>query len=338
MKQRIVCRADGNKDIGYGHFFRLLALIEILKNDFNCVYAINKPDDVVKLHLNRTGVEIIELNIDFNYKQQGSGNDMPFDMNGKILETDIIVVDGYHFGKLYQEGLSLTNEVQVFVDDLLMEYPNAAAIINHAPGIDKNFIKSNPKMLSGLEYTFLRKDFFAEFIPNKESAGNIYVSMGGADKNSLSISICQSLLQTGLFRNIHVICTENFDPLQLNKLKVLSEWQPVFLHFNLSASELISVMNQCEYAFVSASTVLIEAYSRGLKCFTGYTIDNQNLMYNGFVNERLAIGLGDLCKFSISQISKKIKAASFHGIDVCIKPLNSAENFISLFKFLTRAV
>jgi hypothetical protein len=258
-------------------------------------------------------------------------------MSGKIFETDIIVVDGYHFQKSYQEELALTNATQVFVDDLLIEYPHASAVINHAPGIDKNFIKNHPKMLSGLDYTFLRKDFFDVFIPNSESYRNIYVSMGGADKNSLSISVCESLLQTGLFRNILVICTENFDPLHLNKLKKLSVRQPVFLHFNLSGKEVISVMNQCEYAFVSASTVLIEAYSRGLKCFTGYTIENQNLIYNGFVNERLAIGLGDFSKFNVSQISAKIKTSSFSGIDVCIKPLNSSENFINLFKFLSRA-
>jgi len=258
-------------------------------------------------------------------------------MSGKIFETDIIIVDGYHFGKFYQEELALTNAIQVFVDDLLQEYPHAIAVINHAPGIDKNFLKSHPKILSGLDYIFLRKDFFDEFVPNKESYRNIYVSMGSADKNSLSISVCESLLQTGLFRNIHVICTENFDPLQLKRLKILSERQPVFLHFNLSGKELISVMNQCEYAFVSASTVLIEAYSRGLKCFTCYTIANQNLMYNGFKNERLAIGLGDLCKLSVSQISEKIKSASFNGIEVCIKPLNSTKNFISLFKLLSSA-
>jgi UDP-2,4-diacetamido-2,4,6-trideoxy-beta-L-altropyranose hydrolase len=337
VKQRIIFRADGNEDIGYGHFFRLLGLLDILKDDFNCIFAINRPDNIINQHLKITGIEIIALNVDFDYKQQGSSNDMPFDMSGKIFETDIIIVDGYHFGKLYQEELALTNAIQVFVDDLLEEYPHAKAVINHAPGIDKNFLKSHPKMLSGLDYIFLRKDFFDEFMPSNESYRNIYVCMGGADKNSLSISVCESLLQTGLFRNIHVICTENFDSLQLKKLNILSDREPVILHFNLSGKEVISVMNQCEYAFVSASTVLIEAYSRGLKCFTGYTIANQNLMYNGFIKERLAIGLGDLCTLSSSQISAKIKAASFNGIDVCIKPLNSTKNFINLFKFLSSA-
>ncbi|MEO5998765.1 MAG: hypothetical protein ABIN89_18490, partial [Chitinophagaceae bacterium] len=47
------------------------------------------------------------------------------------------------------------------------------------------------------------------------------------------------------------------------------------------------------HAFVSASTVLIESYSRGLKCFTGYYVNNQKFIYDGFVHEKMAIGLGD---------------------------------------------
>ena len=39
MKPKIYIRADGNSGIGLGHVIRSLALAEMLKEDFNCIFA-----------------------------------------------------------------------------------------------------------------------------------------------------------------------------------------------------------------------------------------------------------------------------------------------------------
>ena len=37
--QKIIFRADAGAGIGYGHFIRSLALADMLKNDFDCVFS-----------------------------------------------------------------------------------------------------------------------------------------------------------------------------------------------------------------------------------------------------------------------------------------------------------
>ena len=41
MKQRIYFRADAGREIGYGHFIRTLALADMLKDDFDCVFVLS---------------------------------------------------------------------------------------------------------------------------------------------------------------------------------------------------------------------------------------------------------------------------------------------------------
>ena len=43
MKQRIYFRADAGREIGYGHFIRTLALADMLKDDFDCVFVTQSP-------------------------------------------------------------------------------------------------------------------------------------------------------------------------------------------------------------------------------------------------------------------------------------------------------
>ncbi|MDR1895166.1 MAG: UDP-2,4-diacetamido-2,4,6-trideoxy-beta-L-altropyranose hydrolase, partial [Prevotellaceae bacterium] len=39
MKRKIIFRADAGLNIGYGHFIRSLALADMLKNDFDILFA-----------------------------------------------------------------------------------------------------------------------------------------------------------------------------------------------------------------------------------------------------------------------------------------------------------
>ena len=45
MKKRILFRADANVQIGYGHFVRTLALADMLKDDFECVFYTQEPTE-----------------------------------------------------------------------------------------------------------------------------------------------------------------------------------------------------------------------------------------------------------------------------------------------------
>ena len=48
MKKKIYFRADAGQSIGYGHFIRTLALADMLKDDFDCVFFTQTPTDYQK--------------------------------------------------------------------------------------------------------------------------------------------------------------------------------------------------------------------------------------------------------------------------------------------------
>lgn len=332
--QRIVFRADGNHTIGFGHVYRTLALAGMLHNDFECVFAINRPDGFIKDQISKV-CQVISLDTEYNYPlpdKMNAENQLPFDLQNVVDERDIVVVDGYHFGMGYQQGLKTTGCKQVWLDDLLRDYPFADAIINHAPGVDAEDYNTNARLCLGLEYAILRKPFFLPLKPKDYTNKIAYISLGGSDYFGFTLKICKGLLTTESFNHLHILCSVQFEETLLNDLRQLAKTHPITLHFNLTAEQIVEVMDACTHAFISASTVLIESYSRGLKCFAGYYTQNQHLIYNGFVQNHLAGGLGDLNTITEAHINHLLAAEA--EIEVLGKPLNSTHNFINLFQSL----
>lgn len=330
--QRILFRADGNRTIGFGHVYRTLALAGMLNNDFECVFAINRPDGFIKDQISKV-CQVINLDTEYNYPipdKMTTQNQLPYDLQGVLREDDIVVVDGYHFGAEYQQGLKNTGCKQVWIDDLLRDYPFADAIINHAVGIEAAQYTTNARLALGLEYAILRKPFFSPLKPKDYTNKVAYISLGGSDYFGFTLKICKGLLATNSFNQVHILCSAQFEEGLLSDLRQLAKNHPITLHFNLSAEQIVEVMDVCTHAFVSASTVLIESYSRGLICFAGYYTQNQHLIYNGFIKNQLASAIGDFNTVTEQDIKNLV--ATDTEIKVLDKPLNSQQNFIKLFR------
>ncbi len=331
--QRIVFRADGNHTIGFGHVYRTLALAGMLREDFECVFATNRPDRNTVEQIEKV-CKVISLDTNYNYPlpdKMTAENQIPFDLQNVIGEKDIVVVDGYHFGDKYQQGLKNIGCKQVWLDDLLRDYPFADAIINHAPGITAKDYTTNARLALGLEYAILRKPFFRPFEKDYDKRV-AFISMGGSDFYGFTHKIGNALIAEGSFKHLHILCSLQFDEKLREALYELANNHPVTLHFNLDAEAIVKLMKKCTHAFVSASTVLIESYSRGLICFAGYYTQNQHLIYSGFINNRLAGGMGDFN--TVTGQSIKDLVAVEDKIEELDKPLNSVENFIELFNSL----
>lgn len=337
MKRKIILRADGGSKIGLGHVFRLLALAEMLKDVFECVFAINNPDSFTLTQIKNVCHDVIVLN-------NGIENDLPdnnkaneeivFDLAPYITGNTIIVTDGYLFGEKYQIAVKATGAKLVCIDDLGEINFYADIIINHAPGVeaDKYKKQSYTKLFTGIDYAIIRKPFFNKLIKKDDKDNNAFISLGGSDFFQNTKKLVELLLPYQEFKQLNILCSASFDNAHLKYLEQLQlNERRIKLHYNINADDLVALLDHCTHSFVAASTVLIESFSRGLKCFTGYYTKNQMFIYNGFIKMQYAEALGSFAEITPSIFEKAIQQ---ENIQVLKAPLESSNNLKSIFSSL----
>jgi len=152
-KRKVILRADGNQKIGMGHFVRTLALGEMLKNDFYCVYATQKPTDYQKREVNDVCKEIIELPDNLSHFIQ---------FLDYLEGNEIVVLDNYYFDTDYQQEIKNKGCKLVCIDDMHDKHYLADVVINHAEGLNENDFSREgyTKLFRGLNYALLRSPFF----------------------------------------------------------------------------------------------------------------------------------------------------------------------------------
>lgn len=336
--RKVILRADGNNNIGLGHVYRLLALAEILKNDFNCIFAINEPDDFVVSQITKVCSCLIFLKSKTDYKVPDKlkpGEEILFDLQEHLTGDEIVVTDGYLFGTNYQAAIKATGAKLVCIDDMATTNFYADVVINHAPGVDKKSykIQTYTKVLTGLEYAIIRPPFFNNLTTESNIENNIFISLGGADYFEYTLKVVGLLLQLDSFKILNVLTTSSFGKPLLKKLEMLSfKFPNIQLSFNLDAVQLVKVLDNCSHALVAASTVLLEAYSRGLKCIAGYYTKNQKLIYEGFITENLAVGVGHFSELSNKNFIKAYAVSN--QVQMRKSPLSSQMNIKNIFSAL----
>lgn len=335
--KRVILRADGHANTGFGHVFRLLALAQILKGHFECIFITNKPERFVIDAIEETCFSAVFLTNDepVHLPDQSKPDDeIAFDLGEFLDGSEIVVTDGYLFGLHYQCAVKNSGATLVSIDDLAESHFYSDIVINHAPGVNKSAyrIQSYTRLLLGLDYAILRPPFF-EPLKKKRNSLRAFISLGGSDFYGFSAVIADLLLKLNQYDEVHVLGSSSFSTQLIEKLNRLqSQSDRIKLHFNVDALQIVKILDSCSHAFVSASTVLLEAYSRGLKCFTGYFINNQKFIYDGFTQQGLAVGLGQFQELDFEKIQLGLNFQK--DLRILEAPLNSAHRFRSLFHSL----
>lgn len=337
-RRRVVLRADGNEKMGWGHVYRLISLAQLLNKYFECVFVISSPvDEFVVAEINKACSSCIILYNDASHRLPdtiASGEELSFDLDEVLSGDEIVVTDGYLFGKRYQQIVKAKGCSLVCIDDFGAAEFFADAVINHAPGAETlpYQLQSFTKLCTGLDYALLRETFFTplKLKPERKVA---FVSLGGSDFWGYTLKMARYLEALSVFREIHILTTSSFKSSLLNDLRVFKTEasSDVVLHSNLNSEDLVVVLDNCTHAFVSSSTVLIESFSRGLKCFCGWYTENQKNLYNGFVANRFALGMGSFERLDQRALNQALNQE--HLIHYRTEPF-SRESLIDLFQSL----
>lgn len=291
---RLKVLAEANPIIGLGHFVRSIALAQMV-SDLLDVEFYSFDDTLTRNTLEELSFKSLKIS---------STNDFVSYIN----QGDLVLMDGYDYDLDFQEEIRSRCHKLFFIDDKHDRPLSADYIINHAPGITEEDYKvtRDSIFLLGSEYALLRPYFFEKRHIRREGVSHVVVSFGGADPQNLSYEVAKILLSFNQLIKVHLIVGAAYA-----FLESLSEFKDDRLEVSkgLTGVDMAKAFAAADLAIVPASGVLYECLAVGTPVMAGYYIDNQSLLYKGWLEKNAIIGVEhfdlDLMREKLSQILDK---------------------------------
>jgi UDP-2,4-diacetamido-2,4,6-trideoxy-beta-L-altropyranose hydrolase len=286
-KRRVIFRADGNSRIGLGHVVRSLALAHMLRDEFECVFAIQAPTKELKEQIMEVCNGIISLP-----PCHPSEERFVHELAAYISEEEIVVLDGYDFRTEYQQSIKSRNTPLVCVDDIHAFPFVADAVVNQAGGVRENLYKTAPytKLCLGPAYGLLRPPFLAASLRRRnlpEGDIRVLLTLGGADSQNLTLQLAKELAAADSVKQVDVVVGAAYQHTGLLQTW-LEEQRNFALHRNLTAHQMCRLMQQCAAAVTAASGVAYEYAAVGGLLFVLQTADNQEDLHRFLLNSGIA--------------------------------------------------
>lgn len=326
-KRTVILRADGGPNIGMGHFMRTLALGEMLKDDFDCVYATRCPSKQQIENIKSVCYDLIELPNDETH----------FQVFIDLLDgNEIVVLDNYFFDTSYQQIIKDKGCFLVCIDDMHDKHYVADVIINHAGGIpDEMFsVESYTRIFTGYDYTILRKPFLETIKMNPKKEIDILIAIGGTDPLGLTDVIVDEVTKVKQQMKIVIIAGSGY------KLTAKYADKDIEVFHNISSKEVAYLMEKSRFGIFPASTIAMEAIAMRLPFAVGYFVENQRNIYNDLLKNKLAINIGYLPKLKNNTIYDIVHTLTKNQLEEIIanqqKALDkkSPERLLTIFKSL----
>lgn len=280
-KRKVILRADGGPIIGMGHYTRTLALGEMLKDDFYCIYATRKPNEDQKKEILAVCDELIEL----------TEKEYHFEEFLKIIKGDeIIVLDNYYFTTEYQRQIKQKGCKLVCIDDMQDKHYVADVVINHAEGINKSkFSKEEyTEIYTGLKYVLLR-DYFLRQKCNYTKEIDLLISIGGSDPLDIISKIVVVISKLNKKLKIAVLLGSAYT----GKLDQGNN-KDIKIYQNIRAKHVADLMGISSVGLFPSSSISIEAIAIRMPFMTGYFADNQKGFYDFLIAHKIAKPMGNL--------------------------------------------
>lgn len=327
MECKICFRADASAQIGYGHFIRTLALADMLKDDFDCVFYTSEPTPYQKKQMEKV-CRFVGL------REESKFEDFLVNLDG----TEIVVLDNYFFTTDYQRQIKAKGCKLVCIDDIHNIHYVADAVINHSLGLTPHDFSTAPytKLYLGLSYVLLRKPFLQTIDvrkPMKLDNKNlrVVISFGGGDKHNLTSRYINAIKDIPSVKTITALIGDGYC---VQEKAIQSN---VIYRKNLSAKDMVNLFSNNDIAILPASTIMKEALACNMIVIGGYFVDNQIHSYNVFCKMNAIIKGGDFVDNKTIESVRQI-LSSFATTPIKLNtnliPTNVVANLISIFHHL----
>jgi UDP-2,4-diacetamido-2,4,6-trideoxy-beta-L-altropyranose hydrolase len=283
----IFFRADGNLEIGMGHLIRCLSLAKMLDPNFKISFcSLSAPPSFI---------EELKFN-GFHFHQIAGNNDL-IDL---ISLNDIVVLDHYDLGKDYHQIIRKKGVKLVCIDDIHDKSFDADLIINHSPSVKKSDYQAKPytKYLLGVDFALLRPAFLNGVPKNRniKAIENVFICFGGADSHNYTLALVNACIKNPTFKRIDIVTGVSYQ--YLNSIETINNEKVKHYHA-LNEISIYKVMANSDLAIVPSSGILFEALAAKCLVMSGYYVDNQKVIYDGFKNLNAFIDLGNFKNLDI---------------------------------------
>lgn len=241
---------------------RLLALAEILREQFASVFAIQEPSPEIVAQLQLVCDEVVEM------PPQPAAGEPAWLKQHVLRPTDVLVLDGYGFEFNYQEAVRPAVARLVCLDDL-HAFPFAAdLVLNPAGNVAQQLYdlrQPDARLLAGPAYAPLRTAFREVIRSNateNKNTATVLVCLGGADPTHQTQQVAAALLALPSTEHVHAVVGSAYAGWE-----GLQSWAQdqarLTLHRNLPAPALCQLMQTCGAAVCSPSTISYEYCAAG---------------------------------------------------------------------------
>ena len=299
MENKVYFRADAGPDIGYGHFVRTLALADMLKNTFDCVFFTQDPTDYQRRECEKV-CELIAL---------PSGEEKLELFEDYLIGDETVVLDNYFFTTEYQRRIKKKGCKLVCVDDLHDKHYVADAVVNHGPARPDEFdCESYTRLCLGPQWSMLRRPFL-EPVKTRKRNNQIVVCFGGADPLRLTDRIVSYLFELGVGRELVVVLGDTVYLSDLNRDRVTVKQ-------NLNAWQMAELFETSCLGILPASSVRIEAVSRGLKVICGYYVENHKIGFERSLAQKDIVPVYDFKDLTLRKLESALDAIDYFSFTI----------------------
>jgi UDP-2,4-diacetamido-2,4,6-trideoxy-beta-L-altropyranose hydrolase len=289
--RRIVFRADGDSQIGLGHIVRSLALAEMLKNDFQCIFLTTNSEERIQKLISGTCQPVL-LPIRKSIKEEIK------EVKARLQHTDILVLDGYQFDADYQWEIKSSVHKLVSVDDKAEVHFFADLIINHgSPSLRSQYKAEHyTELLLGLPYVLMRKPFLKAAKDHRviERIKTVFICMGGADPFKVTVKALRASVCCSFINEIIIVTGSAFQDVEALKSEKEGQHGKSIIHEeNVSAERMVELIRQSDLAICPASSIALEVCAVKSGLLTGTVIGNQSAIHSTLMDAGCGISLDD---------------------------------------------
>jgi UDP-2,4-diacetamido-2,4,6-trideoxy-beta-L-altropyranose hydrolase len=305
MKTKIFFRVNALKNSGLGHLMRCLALAQILEKDFDCRFFV-KVESTKYLDI------LLEKNFATVLVPLSLGNTAEAEWLCKehLKGDEILILDGYNFLTAYQYIVKKAVGKLVCIDDIHQTHFVADVVINHSGGaMEEDYsCEANTKLFLGLDYLILRKPFWN--IQRKKIPlpvlGQVLICMGGEDPNNDTLKLLEKCQLLSGVTSYKVVLGAGYKYRE-QLLDFCKEANiQVELLSNLSAVEMIHLMQECDSAICPPSTIALEYLCVGGNLFLHLIADNQQMNYDFLISQQLAFPFEEIANTGTTSLSRAL--------------------------------